>query len=412
MRFIGDFHIHGRFAGACSKDITLDKLEEYARIKGINVLGVGDFTHPQWSKEIKETLNEDENGILWSKSNFPFIWQTEISIVYSQGGKGRRLHHLVLAPNGGVADQITEWLKKKGRVDYDGRPIFGMSSIQFVDELMCISKEIEVIPAHCMTPWFGLYGSKSGFDSLKECFEEKEKYIHAVETGISADPKMLAQFSHLKEKRFVSFSDNHSYWPWRLGREATFFDLKELSYANILKAIRTGIGFGGTIECPPSFGKYHFSGHRLCNVSFNPEETRKLKGICPVCKKELTIGVEDRVEELADTKATNIQSFIEVIPLTELITFLYKIKQPGSKKVWGVYNSLIKNFESEYKVLLEVSYGDLMKVVDEKLAKLILLNRQGKLELKPGYDGVYGEIVLEAEQMQPQKKKQKSLIDF
>src|SRR3989344_7740341 len=185
---IADLQIHSRYARACSTQISIDNLEKYAKIKGINLLGTGDFQHPLWHKEIKEKLTEDENGILWTKNKFPFLWQTEISLMYRQDGKGRRIHHLIMAPNGEIASQIINALGKKGRLDYDGRPIFGFSSIELVDMMSSIDKDIEIIPAHCMTPWFGLFGSKSGFNSLKECFEERTKNIHAVETGMSADP--------------------------------------------------------------------------------------------------------------------------------------------------------------------------------------------------------------------------------
>ena len=237
---IADLQIHSRYAAACSKNTTLDLLEKYARIKGLDLLGTGDFQHPLWNKEIKEKLKEDENGILWSSTKFPFIWQTEISLMYRQDGKGRRIHHLIFAPNGEVADQIIAFLGSKGRLDYDGRPIFGFSSIELVDFMRDISNDIEIVPAHCMTPYFGLYGSKTGFDSLKDCFKDNTKHIHAIESGMSADPPMLWRLK--EDVNIVSFSDAHSYWPWRLGREATAFDC-DLSYKNILEAIRRRKGF-------------------------------------------------------------------------------------------------------------------------------------------------------------------------
>lgn len=413
MEFIGDFHIHSRFARACSKDITLDKLEYYAKIKGLNILGTGDFTHPTHFKEISSMLTEDENGILWSKNKFPFIWQTEISLMYTHNKKGRRIHHLVLAPNKEVVQQITKFLGKKGRLDYDGRPIFGISSIEFVESLINISKDIEIIPAHSWTPFFGILGSKSGYDSVDECFEEKAKYIHAIETGMSSDPPLNWRVSSLDKYNLVSFSDIHSYWPWRIGREATIFDCK-IAYKDIINAIRTGQDLKGTIETVPDYGRYHIDGHRNCNISLYPQESKELKGICPKCKRPLTLGVAYRVEELADrpkeTIRKNAPKYYEIIPLTELIAAVYNIKQLHSKKVWEIYNKLIKHFNSEFNILLNISEQDLLKVIDKKLADIIIKNRENKLKIKPGYDGVYGEIILE--DAQKASSAQKSIAQF
>jgi uncharacterized protein (TIGR00375 family) len=285
-------------------------------------------------------------------------------------------------------------LESKGRTDYDGRPIFGINCFEFVREMKKIDDMIEVIPAHCMTPWFGLFGSGSGFNSLYECFGEEIKHIYAVESGMSADPEMLWR---LKEKiNIVSFSDAHSFWPFRLGREATIFELNELSYKEIIKAIRTGVGLVGTIETPPEYGKYHYDGHRNCGFSCGPDETKKINGICPKCKGKLTIGVDYRIEELAKEekgfKPENWRMFYKLIPLQELIGFVYGTSLT-SKKCWNVYNLLIEKFGNEFRVLLDVSGEELIgKGVDEKLVEVILLNREGKLKVKPGYDGEYGVI--------------------
>ena len=300
MKIFADLHIHSRFARATSKNITLESLEKYARIKGLNIIGTGDFQHPEWNKEIKQYLKEDEKGILWSKTGFPFIWQTEISLMFSQNGKRRAVHIVILSPNEKVSDLIIEYLKSKGRIDYDGRPIFGISCKQFVKDLKLIDDKIEIIPAHCLTPWFGIYGSDSGFDSLQECFEEEKNNIYAVESGMSADPEMIWRFK--ENVNIVSFSDAHSFWPWRIGRESTIFEFEELSYDNLIKAIRTGEGLIGTIETPPEYGKYHWDGHRNCGFSCSPSESRELKEVCPKCKKHLTIGVDYRVDKIAKEK--------------------------------------------------------------------------------------------------------------
>jgi len=836
MEIKGDFHIHGRYAQACSKNTTIDDLEKNAKIKGLDILGTGDAQHPLWYKEITSKLTEDENGILWTKEKFPFIWQTEISLMYTHHGKGRRVHHVVLLPNKEVVDQFIESLLKKGRIDYDGRPIFGWSSIEFLEILRSISPDIELIPAHCLLPnepistnkgyipisqldksfkvfthkgrykeieqvlkrrysgeiigfktayyniltkftpehpiyliksfkdcknvphtickpicayaknkgckilkfrdyipewiqakniekgdiapfpinkkindvevinlkeflpddltvyyekdlikarkekifkknkgihseikitegfcrlvgyylsegyvtlgkigfcfhkdekeyindvkilmkncfgddlviyntkrknndlgisfeihskvlagffksfyknepyeaenkmlpflflelpfekqkqlfigwwrgdkgntvstnlinqmwnillrlkimpiinlntaesvnkrrllksniiderkiiakndcysisslvffdenldllkmeefkkfksklkrrkvyfdenyvylpitkiqkeeyegevynlevkddnsyvsknlavhncwtsYFGILGSKSGYDSVESCFQEHAKHIHALESGISSTPAMNRRISSLDKYKIVSFSDPHSAHPWRLGREATIFDLKKLTYKEIIHAIRNE-GISGTIEANPEYGKYHIDGHRNCNVALTPEETKKVKGICPVCRKELTIGVAYRIEELADRKEPkNVLDFKEVIPLTEVIAAVYNLKQLNSKKIEETYNLLIKAFNNEYNILLETPFEDLKKIVPEKLAQVILLNRENKLTIKPGYDGVYGEIILnDNEKMQREeiKKVQKSITDF
>lgn len=407
---IADLQIHSRYARACSTQINIENLEKWARIKGIDLLGCADFQHPLWNKEIKEKLTEDENGILWTKTKFPFIWQTEISLMYSQGGKGRRIHFLIYSPNKEVSDQIIEALGKKGRLDYDGRPIFGFSAIELVDMMMNISKDIEIIPAHCLTPWFGLFGSNSGFDSIKECFQEKSNHIHAIETGMSADPPMLWRLG--ENVNLVSFSDAHSFWPWRLGRECTVFDTN-LSYKEIINAIRTGDNLKETIEVNPSYGKYHYDGHRLCNFSLSPDKTKKLNGICHVCKKRLTIGVQYRIEELAKHedgyKPENAKPFKSLIPLSELIAAVYNYKQLSGKNVWQIYNKLTGRFRSEFNVMLNASEKELLEVSDKKLVNLILLNREGKLKIKPGYDGVYGQIILNEDQ---EIKRQKSLNEF
>src|SRR3989344_791981 len=397
MEIIADLQLHSRFARACSKYITLDNLERYARIKGLNLLSTGDFQHPVWNKEIKQNLQEDENGILWSKNKFPFIWGTEVSLMYSENGR-RAVHLLIYAPNGEVADQIIDVLAKKGRLDYDGRPIFGISCPEFVDMMLAVSRDIEIVTAHSYTSWFGVFGSKSGFDSIEECFKDKSKHIHAIESGMSADPEMIRLNSRLDKFNIVSFSDAHSYHPWRLGRECVIFDCK-LTAKNILNAIKTGDGLKETIETSPDYGKYHYDGHRNCGVSLSPEESKKLNKICPKCKQPLTIGVLYRSLEMADRKIPkNVPKFKKLIPLHELIAAVYGTNQLSSKKVWSIYNLLIEKFENEFNVLLNVSLENLKKVVEDKIAEIILKNRENRLSIHPGFDGVYGKIILNSDE--------------
>ncbi|HLD41882.1 MAG TPA: endonuclease Q family protein, partial [archaeon] len=369
---------------------------------------------------------------------FPFISTTEISLMYTQGGKGRRIHFLLFAPNLEVVDQITEALGKKGRLDYDGRPIFGFSAIELVDMMNSISDKIEIVPAHSWTPWFGIFGEKTGFDSIEECFQEKSKHIHAIETGLSSNPPMNWRLSNLDNIQIVSFSDNHSYWPWRLGREATVLDLKELSYNNILKSIRTGEGLAETIEVDPSYGKYHVDGHRLCGVSFDPKESKKIGEICPKCKRKLTVGVLSRVEELAN-RPEGFQSkdrprFRSVIPLSEIISFSLGSDNPASRKVWEIYYKLIEKFGSEFNVLFDASLEGLSKI-EPTIGANIIRVREGKVKILPGFDGIYGapvfnpedeekvqqmrmrsaerEVIKEKEsQKTKENKKQRSLAEF
>ncbi|MEM4259154.1 MAG: endonuclease Q family protein [Candidatus Pacearchaeota archaeon] len=400
MEIIADLHIHSKYSRATSYNLTFDNLEKWAKIKGLNLLGTGDFQHPLWRKEIAEKLVEDDKGILRSKTGFPFVWQTEISLMFSDGKRRRAIHLVVLSPNGKTSDKIIAFLGSRGRLDYDGRPIFGIKPEELVRELKNIDDKIEIIPAHCMTPWFGLFGSNSGFDSLKECFGNEVEKIYAVESGMSADPGMLWR---LKEKvNIVSFSDSHSFWPWRLGREATIFDIPELSYDNLINAIRTGYGLRGTIETPPEYGKYHFDGHRLCGFSSSPAETKKLGGKCPVCGKQLTLGVEYRIEELAKEKEgykpKNGKMYYKLVPLHELIALCIESK-PETKKSWAIYDNLIKLFRNELYILLNVSKEELLKnKVDEKLSELIILNREGKIKVKPGFDGEYGKVLMPEKQ--------------
>jgi uncharacterized protein (TIGR00375 family) len=405
MKFIADLHIHSKYARATSHSLDLANLEKYARLKGVNLLGTGDLTHPEWTREIKEKLKDDGTGILRSSGGFPFVLQTEISLVYTQGGKGRRVHHLILAPSAEVVDQFSEFLLTKGRVDYDGRPIFGMSSIELVEKLHEISPDTEVIPAHLFTPWFGALGSESGFDSVQECFGDKDNLIHAIETGLSSDPAMNWRLSKLDKYALLSFSDLHSYWPWRIGREATVFDIN-LTYKDLIKAIRTRQGLVQTLEFWPEEGKYHYSGHRNCGVSFSPKEVSQLKGICPKCRKGLTIGVADRVEKLADRpegfKPENAIPFRNLIPLSELIAGVLKAKVT-TKKVWAEYYRLIEAFGNEMTILLEAEESGLKKATTEEIAEIIIKNRNQKIPVKPGFDGLYGEPMFGDDEQSLQK---------
>jgi len=418
MKIISDLQIHSRFSRATSKSINIENLEKYARLKGLNLLGTGDISHPEWLKELKKELKEDGSGILTSKSGFKFVLQGEVSNIYTQDGKGRRIHNLILAKNFEIAEQIQSALKKRGRIDYDGRPIFGFSCPELVEMMKAIDEKIEIIPAHAWTPWFSLFGSMSEFNSVEECYKDQTKHIYAIETGLSSDPSMNWRLSQLDKYTLVSNSDAHSFWPWRLGREANVFDI-DLTYDDLIKAIRTRKGLSYTIEVDPNYGKYHVDGHRACNISMEPEESKKLNNICPKCKKPLTIGVLHRVEELADRPEgftpKNTIPYKSLIPLSEILSFLLKTSV-ATKKIWQEYYKLVNNFESEFDILLEAKKEDLVKFTDEKIADAIIAVREGKVKIKPGYDGVYGELIfdnkIEEKNTNKTKPKQKSLSDF
>lgn len=395
---IADLQIHSKYSRATSDKMVVEELAKAARMKGLNILGTGDFTHPLWLKGLKQKLQEKEKGI-YSYDSVNFVLSGEISLIYTQDGKGRRVHHVLLAPDFGVVDQINAWLDTKGRRDYDGRPIFGFSSVELVDAMIGISKEIEIIPAHAWTPWYSLFGAFSGFNSLEGCFQDRKKYIHAIETGMSSDPAMNWRLSQLDGVTLVSNSDSHSPYPWRLGREANAFDMKEnFSYSDMISCIRTRKNFLFTVETPPSYGKYHFDGHRNCNVSLQPKESESRNNMCPKCKRQLTIGVLHRVEELADREGGFVPEgavpFKSIVPLSELIAAIVG-QDVFTKKVWDVYNVLISKFGDEFNVLLNAEKEELEKVAEKKLANIILLNRDGKIKVEPGYDGVYGKVVLE-----------------
>ena len=393
MRVFADLHIHSPYSQATSNDLSVANLEKYGRMKGISLLGTGDLTHPTWLAELKQGLTDDGSGILATKSGYHFVLSGEISLIYSQGGRGRRIHLCLLAPSFDVAERIQKMLLRFGRLDYDGRPIFGVSCPAMVEALRAVDERIEIIPAHIWTPWFSLFGSKSGFDSVEECFQDQAKHIRCLETGLSSDPAMNWRLSSLDKYTLVSNSDSHSYWPWRIGREGNLLDLKEWSYDNLVHTLRTRKGFLETIEFWPHEGKYHFDGHRACGVCFSPEESRRHRNICPKCGQPLTIGVANRVAELADRpegfRPEGAVPFRNLIPLHELIGGALG-SAVASKKVWAAYSKLIEGFGNEMAALLDAPEQELAKHADPAIVKLILANRDQKVPFSPGYDGEYG----------------------
>jgi uncharacterized protein (TIGR00375 family) len=413
MRIFADLHIHSHYSRATSREMNIENLEKFSKLKGLNLIGTGDFTHPYWLEELKSSLREIEgSGLFYFRdSKVFFMLQTEVSNVFEQGGKIRKVHNVILAPSFEVVEQINEFLEKYGNLSSDGRPVLNLSCIELVENLIGISKDTMIIPAHAWTPWYGILGSKSGFDSIEECFQDQTKNIFAIETGLSSDPPMNWRLSSLDKFTLISNSDSHSPWPHRLGREANVFELEKITYWEIIDTIkekdRKRILF--TIEVDPSYGKYHWDGHRNCNVSLEPKDAMKYNNICPVCGRKLTIGVLHRVEELADRPdgfiPKGVIPFKRLIPLSELVAIVYNT-QPFSKKVWSETMKLIEKFGSELNVLLEVPENSLRSITNERIADLIMKNREGKLVIQPGYDGVYGKIILEGgvKTKQPQKR--------
>jgi len=410
MKFVADFHIHSRHSRATSPQMELENLDTWARIKGIKVLGTGDFTHPGWFGDIKEKLEPSEPGLFQFKgANSPtrFILSSEISCIYSKTGKVRKVHIVILAPSIETVEKINKGLSKIGNLKADGRPILGLDAKELAKIVLNVNKDCLVVPAHLMTPWFSVFGSKSGFDSLEECFEDYTKYIYAGETGLSADPTMLWRMPDGRRITLVSNSDSHS--AQKIGREANVFDT-EISYPAILEAIRlkNPKEFLYTIEFFPEEGRYHFDGHRDCDVRLSPEESKKYNNICPRCSKPLTIGVLNRVEELADRPEgfvpENAIPFKSLIPLNEIIAESVGVSAT-SKKVLKHYNNLIKNLGSEFKILLESSRTEIQDFSLPEIAEGVLRMREGKVFIEPGYDGVYGKIKIFSERESQKNRK-------
>jgi uncharacterized protein (TIGR00375 family) len=397
MEFIADFHLHSKYSRATSQKMDLENLDKWAKIKGILVLGTGDFTHSIWLKEIKEKLESAEPGLFKlknSNSKTRFILTTEVSCVYFKKGRQRKIHLIIFSPSIEACEKINNYLKLYGGLESDGRPTLNLDAKELLKIVLNISEDCLVVCSHAWTPWFGIFGSKSGFDSLEECFEEYSKYIFSIETGLSSNPSMNWRLSALDRITLISCSDAHS--PSHIGREANVFDC-ELSYFEILKAIKEKDKnkFLYTIEFYPEEGKYHYDGHRNCGVSFSPKETKKYNGICPVCGKPLTIGVLNRVEQLADRPEgfvpENAIPFKSLIPLEEIIADALE-QNVGTVEVEKQYKNLIEKFENEFNILLNVSKSDLEKVTLPEIAEGIIRAREGEVFIEPGYDGVYGKI--------------------
>ena len=405
----------------------IQEITRFAKIKGLNIIGTGDFTHPKWLKEIQETLVEEPGTDLYKVAKNPeshmyFMVTTEVSTIFTYENKTKKIHHVILTPSIETAVQINNRLSKYGNLTVDGRPTLNMNAPHLVEEVMKVSNKNMVFPAHVWTPWFSLFGAFSGFNNIEDCYQDMTKHIHALETGLSSDPPMNWRLSKLDKFTLVSNSDSHSFWPWRIGREANVFELKKPSYREIMDTIclKDKERFKFTIETDPAYGKYHWTGHRNCNVALSPQEAIKFGNICPVCRRKLTKGVEQRVEELADHpagfKPENAIGFMRLLPLSEVIAAVLGTSSPFTQKVWTIYNKLIEKFGNEYTVVMEASKDALTKVADEKIAEAIIRVRDGKAKVIPGYDGVYGKLIVFEENFDgepaPQRVQQLNLTDF
>ena len=407
MKTIADLHIHSRFSMATSREGTPENLDCWARKKGISLIGTGDFTHPVWREELKERLVSEGNGMYRLRDEyvkeesrkFPgegthFVVSGEISSIYKKNGKTRKVHNVILLPSLEAADAMAQRLEKIGNIHSDGRPILGLDSHDLLEMMLDVCPKGILIPAHIWTPHFSVLGAKSGFDSVEECFEELTPYVHALETGLSSDPAMNWRISKLDRYQLISNSDAHS--PSKLGREANLLNI-DCSYEGLYQAIQTGQGLEGTVEFFPEEGKYHFDGHRKCGVSLSPVEAERLDGICPVCGKKLTMGVDHRVEQLADRAEGFVKKdgkkYESLVPLPEVISACMGYST-ASKKVQGCFEQMIQTLGTEFDILRNVPSEDIKSCAGERIAEGIENVRTGNVKRIPGYDGEYGKIEL------------------
>jgi len=401
MQQILDLHIHSKYSRACSHSLTLENIEKTCRQKGVDIIATGDFTFPDWFFNIKNELEEVRKTGLYKLKKAPddkvkFILSTELALIYKKGDKCRRIHIVVQAPNIKAVKELNNYLDKKFNIRSDGRPILGMSAPELMKLCLDIHPDFLIYPAHIWTPWFAVFGSKSGFNTMEECFEDYTKYIYAYETGLSSDPEMNWRLSALDNLTLLSNSDAHSL-P-NLGREANVMELSKITYNEIYEAIknRDTKKIKYSIEFYPEEGMYHYDGHRDCGISFTPEESKKNKNVCPICKKPLTIGVMNRVDELADKplgrKPKNTPSFKKLVELDKIIAESLNIKSRSAKKVQQEYENLINKVGPELYILIDAPMSDIQKATSPIITEGIKRVREGELIVDPGFDGEYGKI--------------------
>ena len=412
MEFIADFHIHSKYSRATSRDMDLEHIAEWAKLKGITLMGSGDFTHHLWLEELKNNLEDLGNG-LFKYRDIYFILTGEISNIYSKKGKTYRIHNIIFAPSFKTVDKINEVLSRYGNLSSDGRPILGLDVAEMARIIFDIDENCMIVASHIWTPWFSLFGSMSGFDKIEDCFEEQTSKIFACETGLSSDPAMNWRLSCLDRITLISNSDSHS--PQKIGREANVFNC-ELDYRTIREVLKTKDKkrFLYTIEFFPQEGKYHFDGHRLCGICWSPKETKENRGLCPKCKRPVTVGVMNRVEQLADRPEGfiphNAIPYKNLIPLDEIIAEAKGIAK-DSLSIERDYRSIVSKFGNEFEVLMKVPEEELRKNLAFRIAEGIMRMRQGKINIRPGFDGEYGKIsIFDAEEKKPKDNQQLSLF--
>ncbi len=403
MRVISDFHIHSKYSRATSRDMEIPSISKWAKIKGIDLVGTGDFTHPDWLREVKSYLKEYEEGI-YEFDGVYFILSAEINLIFSFKGKSRKVHICLLAKSFEDVEKLNRAFSEYGELSIDGRPIMPFNCIEFTKLIKDLTPDTFIYPAHAWTPWFGIFGSVTGFDSLEEAFGNEIKYIHAIETGLSSDPPMNWLVSKLDKFSLLSNSDAHS--PAHLGREANVFQI-DLNYDELIDSIikKDKNRFLFTIEFFPEEGKYHFDGHRNCGISMSPEESIKIKNICPNCHKPMTLGVLHRVYELKDRDKIDNNNFIpykSVIPLMEIISQALE-KNESSKVVQDEYSKIIGKFDNEFNVLIFLPINEMAGKMDDRILKLIKNMREGKVTKKAGFDGEFGkiEVIFDKEEEKP-----------
>ena len=403
MYYIADLHVHSHYSRATSSNLTLESLYQWASIKGIQVVGTGDFTHPQWFQELQEKLIPDGHGFYKLKdppaltykaqsADIRFCLTTEICSIYKDAGKVRKNHSLLYAPDLATVAKMNRKLSTIGNLAADGRPILGLSPRDLLEIVLEITDRAYLIPAHIWTPWFSTLGSKAGYDSIEACFKDLTNHIFALETGLSSDPAMNRRLSALDRYTMVSNSDAHS--PQNLGREVNLFDTA-CTYDAMFAALKTQKGFLGTLEFFPQEGKYYWDGHRNCGIGFDPTTSLQYKCLCPACGKPLTIGVLHRVESLADRQLpknlAQAADFSYIIPLPEIIAELNS-RKPVSKTVQKQYWHIISLFGSEFNFLRATPIQDIQTKLGPIYAEAIKRLRNQQVYEKPGYDGLYGTI--------------------
>ncbi len=407
MEFIADFHIHSKYSRATSRDMNVKNLAYWAKLKGITLMGTGDFTHHLWLEELKHNLDDCANG-LYKYNGVYFILTAEVSSIYSKRGKTYRIHNIIFSPSFKTVDKINEKLSRIGNLASDGRPILGLDAAELARIVFDIDENCMIVPGHIWTPWFSLFGSMSGFDKIEDCFEEQTKNIFALETGLSSDPRMNWRLSALDKFTLISNSDSHS--PQKIGREANVFNC-ELDYQTIRDVLRTKdrSRFLYTVEFFPEEGKYHFDGHRMCGIRWSPKETKDHNGRCPKCGRQVTVGVVNRVENLADRpqgfEPEGAIPFKRLIPLDEIIADAKGVAKT-SISVAREYQAALAKLGTEFDVLMRLKKDDLLKGLSPKAAEGVLRVREGKVDIKAGFDGEYGIISIFDANQTPDKNEE------